>query len=212
MLAVRRQERCDIVVDVRERDSGTRGRVITYPVALRAARRRFVASGGLAMDQLTEDLWVSRATLYRVVGSRDRLLGDVLWQLAARTLDRARHDADDAAMGGVDRLLAVAQRFDDEVGLYEPLQKYLAVDPVDATRVLFGATARVHVRNVEAWAELIRREQETGDLGPLQFSVAETAFAFVRIGESVLFGSMLAGIEPDRRLGEHLRRTVLPMA
>lgn len=199
------------MVDVRDRPSGTRGRVITYPVALRAARRRFVASGGLAMDQLTEDLWVSRATLYRVVGSRDRLLGDVLWQLAARTLGRARQEADAAGVRGVDRLLTTAQRFDDEVRLYEPLQKYLAVDPVDATRVLFGATARVHVRNVEAWADLIRREQETGELDRLQFSVAETAFAFVRIGESVLFGSMLAGIEPDRRLGEHLRRTVLPM-
>nr|WP_246256661.1 QsdR family transcriptional regulator [Isoptericola halotolerans] len=162
------------------------------------------------MDQLTEDLWVSRATLYRVVGSRDRLLGDVLWQLAARTLELARDGADAAGLRGVERLLTVARRFDDEVGTHEPLQKYLAVDPVDATRVLFGATARVHVRNVEAWATLIRRELDAGALAPLQFSVAETAFAFVRIGESVLFGSMLAGIDPDPRLGEHLRRTVLP--
>lgn len=197
-----------MTVDVRA--SGSRGRVITYPTALRAARRQFVASGGLAMDQLTEDLWVSRATLYRVVGSRDRLLGDVLWQLAARTLDLARDRADAAGQHGVERLLGIAQRFDDEVGTHEPLQKYLAVDPVDATRVLFGATARVHMRHVAAWADLIRGEQDSGGLGPLQFSVAETAFAFVRIGESVLFGSMLAGIEPDRRLGEHLRRTVLP--
>ncbi|WP_407317866.1 QsdR family transcriptional regulator [Isoptericola halotolerans] len=197
-----------MVVDART--SGARGRVITYPTALRTARRQFVASGGPAMDQLTEDLWVSRATLYRVVGSRDRLLGDVLWQLAARTLEQAWGRSADAGQRGVERLLDVARRFDDEVGAHEPLQKYLAVDPVDATRVLFGATARVHVRNVEAWADLVRREQETGNLGPLQFSVAETAFAFVRIGESVLFGSVLAGIEPDRRLGEHLRRTVLP--
>ncbi|WP_277210370.1 hypothetical protein [Isoptericola croceus] len=96
------------MVDDRERPSGSRGRVITYPVALRAARRRFVASGGLAMDQLTEDLWVSRATLYRVVGSRDRLLGDVLWQLAARTLGRTREHVDGTGRRGVGRLLAIA--------------------------------------------------------------------------------------------------------
>ncbi|WP_402465508.1 QsdR family transcriptional regulator [Isoptericola aurantiacus] len=197
------------MVDVREQHTGARGRVITYPVALRAARRRFLASGGLAMEQLTEDLWVSRATLYRVVGSRDRLLGDVLWQLAARTLDLARAAADGAGLRGVERLLDVARRFDDEVGEFEPLQKYLAVDPGDATRILFGATAGVHVRNVEAWVALLRRELDAGEIDSLPFSVPETAFAFVRIGESIVYGSMLAGIQPDRRLGEDLRRTVL---
>nr|WP_246253628.1 QsdR family transcriptional regulator [Isoptericola chiayiensis] len=161
------------------------------------------------MEQLTEDLWVSRATLYRVVGSRDRLLGDVLWQLAARTLELADRDAENSGLVGVDRLLAVARGFDRQVSAFEPLQKYLAVDPADATRILFGATARVHVRNVEAWGVLLQRELERGTVDSLPFSVPETAFALVRIGESIVYGSMLAGIDPDPRLGEDLRRTVL---
>jgi len=197
------------VVDDRGTSTATRSRVIAYPAALRAARHRFVVSGGLAMEQLTEDLWVSRATLYRVVGSRDRLLGDVLWQLAARTLELADRDAENSGLVGVDRLLAVARGFDRQVSPFEPLQKYLAVDPADATRILFGATARVHVRNVEAWGVLLQRELERGTVDSLPFSVPETAFALVRIGESIVYGSMLAGIEPDPRLGEDLRRTVL---
>jgi AcrR family transcriptional regulator len=195
------------VVDVQE--APTRGRVITYPVALRAARHRFVGSGALSMDRLTADLWVSRATLYRVVGSRDKLLGDVLWQLAGRTLEIARLDADAEGLRGVDKLLCVARRFDDEVGAFEPLQAYLAAEPEDATRVLFGVTARVHRRTVAAWTDLLGEELRAGTIGPLSSGTREAAFALVRIGESVLFGSMLAGVEPDLRLADRLRRSVL---
>jgi AcrR family transcriptional regulator len=195
------------VVDVQE--APTRGRVITYPVALRAARHRFVGSGALSMDRLTADLWVSRATLYRVVGSRDKLLGDVLWQLAGRTLEIARLDADAEGLRGVDKLLRVAQRFDDEVGSFEPLQAYLAAEPEDATRVLFGVTARVHRRTVAAWTDLLAEELRAGAIEPLSSGTREAAFALVRIGESVLFGSMLAGVEPDLRLADRLRRSVL---
>ncbi|WP_418276880.1 QsdR family transcriptional regulator [Isoptericola jiangsuensis] len=196
------------MVDVQQAPT-TRGRVITYPVALRAARRRFMGSGALAMDRLTEDLWVSRATLYRVVGSRDRLLGDVLWQLAGRTLEIARLDADADGLRGVDRVLRVARRFDDEVGSFEPLQAYLDAEPEDATRVLFGVTARVHRRTVAAWTDILTSELDDGTLDPLPCGTRQAAFALVRIGESVLFGSMLAGVEPDRELADRLRRSVL---
>ena len=37
------------------------------------------------MDELAHELAVSRATLYRAVDGRDRLLGDVLWFLAERS-------------------------------------------------------------------------------------------------------------------------------
>lgn len=184
-------------------------RVIDYPLALTAARRRFVASGQLPMDTLARDLRVSRATLYRVVGSRDRLLGDVLWQLARRTLDAAVRDADAAALTGVDRLLGISTRFNDEVAAFRPMQRFLREEPGDAVRILFGSTARVHGRAVRAWARMFRQALESGELEGLPFDVDETAYVFVRIGESILYGNMLAGIVPDTRLGEHLRRTIL---
>lgn len=188
---------------------GTDRRVIDYPLALAAARRRFVATGQLSMDSLAHDLLVSRATLYRVVGSRDRLFGDVLWQLACRTLDAATREADEAGITGVDRLLSISASFNDQVAGFGPMQRFLRAEPGDAVRILFGSTARVHERAVRAWAQLFRQALESGELEGLPFDVDETAYVFVRIGESILYGNMLAGIVPDPRLSEHLRRTVL---
>ncbi|HEX5997416.1 MAG TPA: QsdR family transcriptional regulator [Jiangellales bacterium] len=184
-------------------------RVIDYPLALAAARRRFVATGQLPMDSLADDLWVSRATLYRVVGSRDRLFGDVLWQLARRTLDIAIQDAAAAGLVGVDRLINISSRFNEQVAGFAPMQRFLRDEPADAVQILFASTARVHERAVRAWARLFRQALKSGELESLPFDVDETAYVFVRIGESLLYGNMLAGIVPDTRLGEHLRRAIL---
>ena len=191
---------------------GTDRRVISHPLALAAGRRRFVATGQLPMDALAEDLWVSRATLYRVVGSRDRLFGDVLWQLAERTLESAIREATAAGLTGVDRLLHISSRFNEQVAGFAPLQRFLRDEPADAGRILFSSTASVHERAVRAWATLFRQALESGELKGLPFDVDETAYIFVRIGESILYGNMLAGIVPGRRLGEHLRRTLFALS
>ena len=185
-----------------------RGRVITYEDALTAARRQFVATGWLSMSGLQRDLLVSRATLYRVVGSRDALLGDVLWQLAARTLEVVVAEVDREGLRGVDRLIEITRRFDDLVVGFEPLQLLLQRDPVVAFRVLFTSAGRVHERVVEAFAELFAEARDAGEVA-LPFDVTASAYLHVRIGESKLYGHLLAGVGPDEAMIEQLRRTVL---
>ncbi|MQY10470.1 hypothetical protein SRB5_05780 [Streptomyces sp. RB5] len=184
-------------------------RVIDHDTALTAARRRFVATGGLPMDEVCRDLNVSRATLYRVVGSRDLLLGDVLWQLARRTLDMAVHETRGAGASGVELLLGTADRFERAVARFAPVQRLLREEPVDALRVLFTGSGRVHERMVDAWAGLLREARRSGELAELPFGVDESAYALVRVGESMLYGDLLAGVVPDGELAERLRRTIL---
>src|SRR5262245_25508423 len=50
---------------------------------LHAARRRFLRGERVDMNDLAREVGIGRATLYRWVGSRDQLLGEVLWSLAA---------------------------------------------------------------------------------------------------------------------------------
>src|SRR5919198_1081369 len=57
--------------------------------ALRLARRKFLAAQRIDMTGLAAELGVNRVTLYRWVGSRDALMVEVLWSLAASTLARA---------------------------------------------------------------------------------------------------------------------------
>src|SRR5919202_1458320 len=69
--------------------------VTPRPTALDAflrARKRFLACERVDMSALAAELGVSRVTLYRWVGSRDRLLVEVIWSLAARTLEKIDTD------------------------------------------------------------------------------------------------------------------------
>src|SRR3954447_16596243 len=68
-----------------------RADVTPRPTALDAflrARKRFLASERVDMSALAIDLGVSRVTLDRGVASRDRLLVEVIWSLAHRTLEK----------------------------------------------------------------------------------------------------------------------------
>ena len=87
-------------------------RVITYEAIVSGARRHFLREGTIDMEQLAHELAVSRATLYRAVDGRDRLLGDVLWSLAERTYAEARRGV---TLRGVDAILEISERFADAV-------------------------------------------------------------------------------------------------
>src|SRR3954451_24509654 len=55
--------------------------------ALQVARRRFLAPERIDMSALATELGVNRVTLYRWVGSRDKLLVEIVWDLADQGLD-----------------------------------------------------------------------------------------------------------------------------
>lgn len=187
----------------------TGGRVIDHDQAVAAAHRRFLADGDLDMQTLADELAVGRATLYRVVGNRDQLLGDVLWGLARRTLSLALSEADEDAPA-VDRVLAASTAFARYVAGFEPLQHLLRSDSPTAFRVLFTPAGQVHERMVEAWAGIFRGLAAAGEL-TLPFDADKLAYIHVRIGESMLYADVLAGREPDIDLAAMIRRAVLEM-
>src|SRR6201993_4601718 len=57
--------------------------------AFRVARRWFMAGRRIEMQELAAELGVNRATLFRWVGGRADLPGEVLWALAEPTLAAA---------------------------------------------------------------------------------------------------------------------------
>ena len=180
-------------------------RVITYEQAVRGARQLFADTAALDMEELARRLAVSRATLYRVVTSRDRLLGDVLWGLGEATTRRAAQEAPGA---GADRLLWTAARFNEQIVAYEPLRRLLREDAATAFRVLFMAEAGVHRRFVELWRHLIEEEVAAGAFSPA-LPVGELAFVFVRVGESMLYADLLSDLTPNLELAATVQRALL---
>jgi hypothetical protein len=181
-------------------------RIIAYDDVLRAARQQFLTSASIGVEQLSQELAVSRATLYRVMPSQDRLLGDVLWQLTERTLELAVRAA--AGQHGADRILAISHRFEAAIVGFEPLQRWVHDDPLQASRVLFTPAGGIHERVVKAWAEIFVDAVARSDL-TLPCDPEGFAYLYVRMGETLLHGELLAGVSPDPRTAERLRRVML---
>jgi tetracycline repressor-like protein len=183
---------------------GTR-RVITYEEVVTGARRQFLREATVDMEALAADLAVSRATLYRVVEGRDRLLGDVLWSLGEELLWSARRRV---TTRGVDAILEISRRFYESVVQAVPFRRFLASEPQTAVRVLFTPAGRVHERAVGAQKEIFV-EAIRGSGVRLALDLDSLAYLYVRIFESMLYADLLSGRAPDLGLAERAARAIL---
>src|SRR5438105_6310334 len=112
----------------------------TPAAAFLAARRMYLHGRRVDMNAIASELGISRATLYRWTGSRERLLADVLWHLSDRVFEQAK--AEHSEHTGVERLLAI---FRQHVGVLveaEPLHIFLKQETHTALRILTSAEGR----------------------------------------------------------------------
>lgn len=180
-------------------------RVVSSEQVVRAGVRFFIANARLDIDELAREMSVGRATLYRVVGSRDRLFGDVLDSLSVQTLDdilRRRPGS------GVDWLLEIIGEYHAAVSSFGPLRTFMRTDPELAFRILFMPEAGLHNRSIARWRLLLEQA------GAVDTTAGATlpddmAFALVRIGESMVFTEVFAGREPNLELFMRLLRALL---
>lgn len=180
-------------------------RVVSHDQVLGVALQRFHEHSRVDMEELAAELVVSRATLYRVVGSRERLLGDVLWHQGSTAMQRLLAAA---PCRGPERFLWLAGQFDRGLIAYAPLRRFLRDDADTAYRVLFMPEARVHIRFVELWRTLFAEGEAVGEIR-LPFAVDDFAYVWVRIGESMLYADLLAGLEPKTELAGRVQRLLL---
>jgi AcrR family transcriptional regulator len=161
--------------------------------ALRLARERWLADGRLDMGSLAAELGVSRATLYRWVGSRERLLGEVLWSLA----EVAIRDARAAASGsGPDFLTDSIERYMRAASEFVPVKRFVEQDPEYALRVLASKHSPMQRRSIAAMREQLAEQVQLGRLVPA-LELDDLAYVIVRIVESYLYSDVIAGTEPD---------------
>ncbi|SIR95409.1 QsdR family transcriptional regulator [Micromonospora avicenniae] len=179
-------------------------RVVSAERVVQGGCAFFLRHATVDMDALAGSLAVSRATLYRVVHSRDRLLGDVLWRLADRLLAQARADT---VTTGVDGVLETTRRFAVAVRQARPFRAFLRAEPVTAARVLFTPAGGVHVRVVEAQKAILAAAAADPAWSPADLDGA--AFLYVRIVESMLYAELIRGRRADPVTAERAARAVL---
>jgi AcrR family transcriptional regulator len=173
--------------------------------ALRLARRRFLAPERLDMSALAEEIGVNRVTLYRWVGSRDRLIVEVVWSLARRALDAI--DAEVDARGG-ERIVQVVTRFLEAINANPGMQRWLAEEGEHAMRLLTRHDTGFQPRLIAAVEELLDEEIAAGRLD-LPVDVHDLAYVIVRLIESYTYLDLITGEAPDARRAEPILRMLL---
>ena len=164
------------------------------PEIFEAALATYLDCRRLDMRALAGELGISRATLYRHAGGRDRLLGEVLWQRTRMALTFAADGTE--KLSGEKRVVTIVERFMRRVNDSAPLRRLLESEPETALRLLTSKHGPVQRGVIDALERLLAFEEERGELRPGIDSGA-LAYAIVRIGESFLYADVIADNDPD---------------
>ena len=161
--------------------------------AFRLARRAFLAGERIDMQRLAADLGVNRVTLYRWVGNRARLLGEVAWELSERTIDRLLERS--RARGG-DRIAEVITGYIEAVRTNEGMCKTVAQEGPVAVRLFTAKDGEVQPRLVDKYRSILEAEVASGAFTPAA-PLDEIAYALVRVTEACVYLDVLVGQHPD---------------
>jgi hypothetical protein len=173
--------------------------------AFKAARRKFIAGERIEMQALAEEVGTSRVTLHRWVGTRDLLLGEILWSLTEPTLENARKATRRRGGAGVAEAWG---RFLRTVNDAAFMRAFLEREPEIALRVLTTKSSPLQARLVDAVAEMVSVEVEAGRLKP-PMEVHDLAYVMVRLGESFVYADIITGSKPEPEKAEQATAALL---
>ena len=167
----------------------TPDRKVTPLDAFRLARTRWLAGDRLDIGKLAAELGVGRATVFRWVGSREQLYGEICSQLFTKQLERAEQ----ASKGkGADKLIEILETLLRALAGSPALRYFVEQDPEFAMRVLTSRANVVQARTVqqirERLAQLVPEPALPAD---------ELAYIIVRVTESFLYRDVITGDKAD---------------
>jgi len=185
--------------------AGERPDGVTPLDALKAARRHFLKKERVDMVELAGELGVGRATLYRWVGSREQLLGELLWSMTDAGLAQARA----AAKGkGAEWVLQIYRTMGDQIVSNEPLHHFIETEPELALRVMTSKVSPQQRRMTEAWRDILVEAERTKGL-KLRLDADTLAYVLVRIAESFLWSDLITGEQLDLEKANEVARALL---
>ncbi|RSM42056.1 TetR family transcriptional regulator [Amycolatopsis balhimycina DSM 5908] len=157
------------------------------------AREWFLAGRRVDMGELAQALSISRATLHRRVGSRDRLLGEVLWSLSSASIARLWPSSVGRGAAGIADFVSGYVRLANDS---PPFRDFLRREPERALRLLTTRASVCQKRTTEKLSALLAGEAAAGRLDP-PLPVPDLAYLLVRIGESFVYTDVITGDAPD---------------
>jgi AcrR family transcriptional regulator len=176
--------------------------------AVKLARRTFLDGDRVDMRALARTLNVDRATLYRWVGSREKLLTEILWSLISRTVEAQRAEAA-AGCSGQSESAAVINGTVRAVIASPGMQRFIEREGELALRLLTTRATGFEARLIALIAELVGAEAEAGRLRTA-IPLADLPYVLVRIMESYIYLGLITGEHPDPDRAARVITALLP--
>lgn len=173
--------------------TGKRGRPATASPSevLQAVTEQYMSGERVDLTIVARRLGLSRATIYRWFGSRDRVLGEVIAAQLEQLIARKRRAVRTRGALG---LLEVFDQINRSLSRASALRTLLEQEPGTAMQLLTSGAGVVHPRAVSTVEALIIAEVAAGSYSP-PADPATLAYAIVRLAEAFLYND--AGIRGD---------------
>jgi AcrR family transcriptional regulator len=156
--------------------------------AIALARTRFLAGERVEMNQVAAELDIGRTTLYRWVGEREQLIGEILGQLVDEWVALVEPRAKGT---GVDRFLDVLRRYLEHAAGSAALTTFTEREPALALRVLLERDGQVAHHSGAAIQRVLSESDPTVQLPE------ETVRAIALVAISLVWAYIATGQEPD---------------
>jgi AcrR family transcriptional regulator len=145
------------------------------------------------VQAIAAELGIGRTTVYRWFGSREDLIGEVLFAAAAPVLRQARA----AARGrGARLLLDTFDRFNRSLADSPALQRFVETERDAAIRIITSGGGTLQPRIVASIQGVIDDEVRAGRYEPA-VDTSTLAYAIVRLAVAFLFNDAVAGMRGD---------------
>ncbi|TYP90512.1 TetR family transcriptional regulator [Blastococcus xanthinilyticus] len=160
------------------------------------------------MQGLADEIGISRVTLFRWVGSREDLLGRVLWLLTERSLTTGLRRWEAERPAGAPLCAGTGRHVNLILAEATGLRRLLDQEPTLAIRVLTDPRGPVQPGCIAFVEKLLRRDMEESGL-ELTVAPGDLAYALVRLNESFVYADVLAARLPDVATATRLQEALI---
>jgi AcrR family transcriptional regulator len=165
----------------------------TREQVLETAVYHYLRGRRVDVQAIAAELGLGRTTIYRWFGSREALIGEVLFAAAAPVLRQARA----AARGrGARVLLDTFDRFNRSLADSPALRRFVEAERDTALRIITSGAGTLQPRIVASIQAVIDDEVRAGAYDP-PIDTSTLAYAIVRLAEAFLFNDAVAGMRGD---------------
>lgn len=160
--------------------------------------QRFNAGRRIEVQELADELGISRMSVYRWFGDREAVIGAAIAHVSATTIRRARRGV---RGHGAEALLRTFDAVNRALVASEGLRTYLRNEGHAALRVLTAGDGPAHLAAVDGIEAIVLAEVEGGHF-ITALAPRTLAYSIVRLAEAHLYNDAAADLRGDV---DHLR-------